>query len=99
MGNWHLSQQEPRRKAIKTTIKAVYQSNRVIYGYRRIDAFLRFILNTKVGDRLVPDKTIGQNHGHYINGVNTEVTYVYEKEALKNKYTDENITNTKVPNK
>ena len=34
-----------------------------------------------LGYRLVPDKTIGQNYGQYINGVNTEVTYVYEKET------------------
>ncbi|MFL4497824.1 MucBP domain-containing protein [Weissella sp. MSCH1] len=34
-----------------------------------------------LGYRLVPDKTIGQNNGQYINGVNTEVTYVYEKET------------------
>uniref|UniRef100_UPI00117BD1C9 IS3 family transposase n=1 Tax=Leuconostoc mesenteroides TaxID=1245 RepID=UPI00117BD1C9 len=34
-------------------IKAVYNTNRGIYGYRRIAAFLRFILNTEVGDRLV----------------------------------------------
>ena len=51
--NWHPSQQETRRNALKTTIKAVYNTNRGIYGYRRIDAFLRFILNTEVGDRLV----------------------------------------------
>ncbi len=47
------SQQETRRNALKTAIKAVYNTNRGIYGYRRIDAFLRFILNTEVGDRLV----------------------------------------------
>ncbi len=46
-------QQETRRNALKTAIKAVYNTNRGIYGYRRIDAFLRFILNTEVGDRLV----------------------------------------------
>ncbi len=51
--NWHPSQQETRRNALKTAIKAVYNTNRGIYGYRRIDAFLRFILNTEVGDRLV----------------------------------------------
>ncbi|MBD1502798.1 IS3 family transposase [Weissella cibaria] len=34
-------------------MKAVYNTNRGIYGYRRIAAFLRFILNTEVGDRLV----------------------------------------------
>ncbi|MGH2326648.1 transposase [Leuconostoc lactis] len=38
---------------MKTEIKAVYNTNRGIYGYRRIAAFLRFILNTEVGDRLV----------------------------------------------
>ncbi|ORI61398.1 hypothetical protein BMS68_00300, partial [Leuconostoc mesenteroides subsp. cremoris] len=31
----------------------VYNTNRGIYGYRRITAFLRFILNTEVGDRWV----------------------------------------------
>lgn len=51
--NWHPSQQETRRNALKTAIKAVYKTNRGIYGYRRIAAFLRFILNTEVGDRLV----------------------------------------------
>ncbi|ORI73512.1 transposase, partial [Leuconostoc mesenteroides subsp. cremoris] len=51
--NWHPSQQETRRNALKTAIKAVYNTNRGIYGYRRIAAFLRFILNTEVGDRLV----------------------------------------------
>ena len=51
--SWHPSQQETRRNAIKTTIKAVYNTNRGIYGYRRIAEFLRFILNTEVGDRLV----------------------------------------------
>ena len=51
--NWHPSQQETRRNALKTAIKAVYNTNREIYGYRRIAAFLRFILNTEVGDRLV----------------------------------------------
>ena len=51
--NWHPSQQEMRRNALKTAIKAVYNTNRGIYGYRRIAAFLRFILNTEVGDRLV----------------------------------------------
>ncbi|OXC92637.1 hypothetical protein CBL16_14975 (plasmid) [Enterococcus faecalis] len=38
---------------MKTAIKAVYNTNRGIYGYRRIAAFLRFILKTDVGDRLV----------------------------------------------
>ena len=51
--NWQPSQQETRRNALKTAIKAVYNTNRGIYGYRRIAAFLRFILNTEVGDRLV----------------------------------------------
>lgn len=51
--NWHPSQQETRRNTLKTAIKAVYNTNRGIYGYRRIAAFLRFILNTEVGDRLV----------------------------------------------
>lgn len=51
--NWHPSQQETRRNALKTAIKAVYNTNRGIYGYQRIAAFLRFILNTEVGDRLV----------------------------------------------
>ncbi|ORI36675.1 transposase, partial [Leuconostoc mesenteroides subsp. cremoris] len=51
--NWHPSKQETRRNALKMAIKAVYNTNRGIYGYRRIAAFLRFILNTEVGDRLV----------------------------------------------
>ena len=51
--NWQPSQRETRRTALKTEIKAVYNTNRGIYGYRRIAAFLRFILNTEVGDRLV----------------------------------------------
>ncbi|QMU89609.1 IS3 family transposase (plasmid) [Weissella cibaria] len=38
---------------MRCTIKAVYKTNRGIYGYRRIAAFLRFILDTEVGDRLV----------------------------------------------
>ena len=42
--NWQPSQQETRRTALKTAIKAVYNTNRGIYGYRRIAAFLRFIL-------------------------------------------------------
>ncbi|WP_416321709.1 IS3 family transposase, partial [Weissella confusa] len=37
------SQRETRRNALKTAIKAVYNTNRGIYGYRRIAAFLRFI--------------------------------------------------------
>ncbi|TGE57248.1 IS3 family transposase [Weissella confusa] len=51
--NWQPSQRETRRTALKTAIKAVYNTNRGIYGYRRIAAFLRFILKTDVGDRLV----------------------------------------------
>lgn len=51
--NWQPSQRETRRNALKTAIKAVYNTNRGIYGYRRIAAFLRFILKTDVGDRLV----------------------------------------------
>ncbi|WP_414162793.1 IS3 family transposase [Weissella confusa] len=47
------SQRETRRNALKTAIKVVYNTNRGIYGYRRIAAFLRFILKTDVGDRLV----------------------------------------------
>ena len=51
--NWHPSQQETRRNALKTAIKAVYNTNRGIYDYRRIAAFLRFILNNEFGERLV----------------------------------------------
>ncbi|KAA8457458.1 IS3 family transposase [Weissella paramesenteroides] len=47
------SQQETRRNALKTAIKAIYNANRGIYGYRRIAAFLRFILHIEVGNRLV----------------------------------------------
>ena len=53
MENWHPSQQETRRNALKMAINAVYNTNRGIYRHRRIAAFLRFILNTEVGDRLV----------------------------------------------
>ena len=49
--NWQPSQQETRRNTLKTAIKAVYNTNRGIYAYRCIAAFLRFILD--VGDHLV----------------------------------------------
>ena len=51
--NWQPSQRETRRNDLKMAIKAVYNTNRGIYGYRRIAAFLRFILKTDVGNRLV----------------------------------------------
>ena len=47
--NWQPSQQETRRNALKTAIQAVYNTDRGIYGYRRIAA----CLHTEVGDRLV----------------------------------------------
>ena len=51
--NWQPSQQETRRNALKPAIKAIYNTNSGIYGYRHIAAFLRFILHIEVGNRLV----------------------------------------------
>ena len=72
--NWHPSQQETRRNALKTAIKAVYNTNRGIYGYRRIAAFLRFILNTEVGDRLVWE--LMKNLDDLSGVLTTDITYI-----------------------
>lgn len=72
--NWHPSQQETRRNALKTAIKSVYNTNRGIYGYRRIAAFLRLILNTEVGDRLVWD--LMKNLDDLSGVLTTDITYI-----------------------
>ncbi|QMU89613.1 IS3 family transposase [Weissella cibaria] len=59
---------------LKTAIKAVYNTNRGIYGYRRIAAFLRFILNTKVGDRLVWE--LMKNLDDLSGVLTTDITYI-----------------------